>query len=137
MASTIRTLIASLLAIVGSWAVYYGAVFNMSAIGSELGYGPIVLGVVLLGAAPLLVRSLPSNRSRSIVLGILRYLSMPVFVLGAFFILVGGVPMLFSGSRAEGLVPGIFITFAGLFAITWPEALTRLQRKPLIRHHES
>jgi hypothetical protein len=63
-------------------------------------------------------------------------MSLPVFLLGTFFVLVGGVPMLFSGSEVEGLVSGALIAFAGLVAIIWPEALDRLRRPPLVRHHQ-
>jgi hypothetical protein len=137
MAPGVRTWIASFLAIGGSLAVYYGSFLNVVALGGTLGYASIVPGIFLLGLAPLPVRALPPNPRRSILVGILRYLSLPVFLLGAFFILVAGVPMLISGSRVEGLLFGTLITLAGLFAIIWPEALLRLRRTPLISHHGS
>jgi len=128
MASIARIWAASSLALLGTVAVYVGFLLNAAALGSTLGYLAILPGIVLIGIATLPLRALPPSTGRALLVGTLRYLSLPVFLLGAFMLAVA-VPTLFSAAANEvrGLYSAALLTLAGLLAITWPELLVLLR----------
>lgn len=128
MSATLRFWLAASLAAFGSLGVYVGSIANAVALGSKLGYVLIFPGIALIGAAPLPVKAVPLQKWRSVSLGALRYLSVPVFLLGTVML----VPALMDHFGAEarqvhGIYPATFLTAVGLFAITWPELLSLVQ----------
>lgn len=127
--SAARTSISVSLALLGTAAVYAGSLLNMAAIGSTLGYMAIWPGVALIGIATLPVRALPPSVKRSVLVGVLRYLSMPVFLLSAVLLALAGQSLLSStAGTVHGLYSGALLTAAGLLAITWPELLAIARR---------
>ena len=128
MSAPLRFWFAASLAAVGSLGVYFGTIANLG-LGSALGYVAIVLAIAFIGTAPFPVKGLPLQKWRSVFLVALRYLSMPVFLLGA-VTLAPDVLRHFSVSTGQvhGIYVGMFLTAAGLLAITWPELLSLAQR---------
>lgn len=128
MSPSVRTWLAASLALVGTVGVYFGSLLNAVALGSTIGYAAILPGIAFIGAAPLPIKALPMNRWRSILVGVLRYLSLPVFLLGAFMLALA-LPDIFGAGvgQAYGLYSAALLTLVGLWAITWPELLALVQ----------
>lgn len=124
MSKSLRFWFAASLAAVGSLGVYVGSIANAVGLGSTLGYVLIFPGVALIGTAPLPVMALRLQKWRSVFLVALRYLSVPVFLLGA-VMLAPAVVQHFSvnAGQVHGIYVGMLLTAAGLLAITWPEIL--------------
>lgn len=129
MSAPLRFWFAASLAAIGSMGVYVGMFANAVALGSTLGYVAIFPAIAFIGAAPLPVKAFPMQKWRSVFLRALRYLSMPVFLIGA-VTLVPAVVQHFSANpgHVHGIYAGLFLTAAGLLAITWPELLSLFQR---------
>jgi hypothetical protein len=122
------------LAAFGSLGVYVVSIANAVALGSTLGYVLIFPGIALIGAALLPVKAVPLQKWRSVFLGALRYLSVPVFLPGAVML----VPALMDHFDAEGrhfhgIYTAAFLMAVGLFAITWPELLSLIQWSRRVR----
>ncbi|MGS5087692.1 hypothetical protein ACVC7V_14500 [Hydrogenophaga sp. A37] len=134
MSAPLRFWFAASLAAIGSLGVYVGSIANAVALGSTLGYAAIFPAIAFIGAAPLPVRALKLQKWRSVALGTLRYLSFPVFLLSA-VTLAPALVQHFSASagQAHGIYVGMFLTVAGLLAITWPELLSLIQRSRRVR----
>jgi|SRR3990167_2677502 len=130
MSAPLRFWFAASLAAIGSLGVYVGSIANAVALGSTLGYVAIIPAIAFIGAAPLPVRALRLQKWRSVALGTLRYLSLPVFLLSA-VTLAPALVQHFSASAGQvhGIYVGMFLTAAGLLAVTWPELLSLIQRR--------
>jgi hypothetical protein len=119
-----RAAVAILTATIGTIAIYAGFLLNAAALGSTLGDVLTVPGIGLVGASSLIVRGHSSQRWAKVALVIARYLSLPLFLLGAWMLALA-VPSLVS--ERTGQVHGIYwaalVTAAGLLAVTWPEFL--------------
>lgn len=128
MSAPVRFWFATSLAALGSLGVYVGLIANASVIGSTVGYVVIFPAIALIAVAPLLVKALPLQKWRAAFLRILRYLSMPVFLLGA-VTLAPALKQQFSVSaeQVHGIYVAVFLTAAGMLAITWPELLSLIQ----------
>lgn len=128
MSASLRFWLAVSLAAFGSLGVYVGSIANAVALGSTLGYVAIFPGIAFIGVAPLPVKTVPLQMWRSVVLGALRYFSLPVFLLGT--VMVAPAVVDHFGARAgqvHGIYLATFLTVAGLLAITWPELLSLVQ----------
>ena len=128
MSGSLRFWFAVSLAAMGSLGVYVGSFVNAMALGSTLGYVFILPGIIFIGAAPFPVKALPLQTRRWVFIRVLRYLSVPVFLLGA-AMLAPALMEQFSarGGQVHGIYLATFLTVAGLFAITWPELKSLIQ----------
>ena len=124
-----RTLLAVTVASLGSVAIYAGFLVNMAALGGTLGDVLTVPGVALVAASPLIARGQALPRWAKTVLIVTRYLSLPLFLLGAWMLALA-IPSL--ASPGTGQVHGVYwaavLTVAGLAAITWPELIWLTRR---------
>lgn len=129
MSATLRFWFAASLAALGSLGVYIGMIANLVVLGSTLGYVVIFPAIALIGAAPLPVKASPLQKWRAAILRLLRYLSMPLFLLGA-VTLAPALVQHFSATAGQvhGIYDAVFLTAAGLLAIAWPELLSLVQR---------
>lgn len=130
MSASLRFWLAASLAAFGSLGVYVGSIANAVALGSTLGDVVIFPGIAFIGAAPLLVKTVPLPRWRSVFLVALRYLSVPVFMLGTFMLAPAVVENFDArAGQVHGLYLATVMIVAGLLAITWPELLSLVQWK--------
>jgi hypothetical protein len=122
MSTSLRFWFSASLAAIGSLGVYVGSFVNAMVLGSTLGYVLILPGIVLIGAAPFPIKALPLQKWRSVFILVLRYLSVPVFLLGATMLAPTLIEQLSArGGQVHGIYFATFLTVAGLFAIAWPE----------------
>jgi uncharacterized membrane protein YozB (DUF420 family) len=124
-----RTLLAVTVASLGSVAIYAGFLLNVAALGSTLGDVLTIPGVALVGGSPLIARGQVLQRSAKTALIVTRYLSLPLFLLGAWMLALA-IPSM--ASPGAGQVHGVYwaavLTAAGLAAITWPELVWLTRR---------
>ena len=124
-----RTLLAVTVASLGSVFIYAGFLLNVAALGSTLGDVFTVPGVALVAVSPLIVRGKAISRWAKTAITVTRYLSLPLFLLGAWMLALA-IPSL--ASPGTGQVHGVYwaavLTATGLAAITWPE-LVWLRRR--------
>jgi hypothetical protein len=125
-----RTLLAVTVATLGSVSIYAGFLLNVAALGGTLGDVLTVPGVALVAASPLMARGQSFQRWARIALIVTRYLSLPLFLLGAWMLALA-IPDL--ASPGIGQVQGVYwaaaLTAAGLAAITWPEMVWLSRRR--------
>ena len=128
MSASLRFWFSVSLAAIGSLGVYVGSFANAVALGSTLGYVMILPGIVLIGAAPFPVKAIQLQKWRSVFIFVLRYLSVPVFLLGA-AILAPALMEQFGarGGQVHGIFLATFLMVAGLLAISWPELQSFVQ----------
>jgi hypothetical protein len=125
-----RTVAALLLSGSGTAAVYLGLFLNLAALGSTLGYTVMIPGLLLLAAATLPLRAVPRTSVHYLGVAALRYLSLPVFVLGAVMLAMSFPLTLNGGGRIDGVGEAVAVTIAGLTAVMWPEvAMLRRRTK--------
>jgi hypothetical protein len=124
-----RTFLAVTVATLGFVAIYAGFLLDLSALGSTLGNVLTVPGVTLVAASPLIARGRAFQRWAKVALIVTRYLSLPLFLLGAWMLALT-IPDI--ASRGTGQVHGFYwgavLTAAGLAAITWPELIWLTRR---------
>jgi hypothetical protein len=116
-----RTVAAVLLASLGTFAIYFGMFLNVAALGSTLGYITMVPGLLLLAAATLPLRGTPRSSFRYVGVAVLRYLSLPIFILGAAMLLISTPHISSVEGEVHGVGAALVVTAGGLIAILWPE----------------